>query len=153
MREISTDRQDKVPEKTCTAESRKALRNERRRRTLNYNAFPPYIKKLISEKGLTQRMVFLKADVSEHYGYKLLACERRTQQRDVILRLCYAAELTLEETQEALTRIGMPNLDAENPRDALLMTVFKDRPGSIIDVNILMRQNHHRPLRTSGSQD
>ena len=130
MQEISTEKQGNVPEKTCTTDSRKTLRNKRRRNALNYNAFPPYIKKLIREKGLTQRMVFLKADVSEHYGYKLLACERRTRQRDVILRLCYAAELTLEETQQALTIIGMPTLDVKIPRDALLMTVFKDRPGA-----------------------
>ena len=49
-------------------------------------------------------MVFLKADIPERYGYKLLSGEKHTKQRDVILRICYAAEFTLKETQRALRK-------------------------------------------------
>lgn len=115
--------------------------------------FSVYVKKIIQSKGLTQQNVFLKADIPERYGYKLLSGEKHTKQRDVILRICYAAELSLEETQRALKKYEMPELYAKIPRDALLMIIYNERPGSIIDVNALLKRNGMEPLRTSGVQE
>ena len=117
------------------------------------NAFIEYFKTLFKKKGITQQTVFLKADIPERYGYKLLSGEKRTRQRDVILRICYAAGFSLKETQRALKKYRMPELYAKVPRDALLMIVFNDRPGSIIDVNSLLKENGMEPLRTSGIQE
>jgi hypothetical protein len=105
------------------------------------------------EKGITQQIAFLKADIPERYGYKLLSGEKHTRQRDIILRICYAAEFTLKETQRALRKYGMPELYAKIPRDALLMIAFNERPGSIIDVNALLKENGMEALRTSGIQE
>lgn len=116
-------------------------------------AFVEYFKKLFKEKGLTQQTVFLKADIPERYGYKLLSGEKRTKQRDIILRICYAAEFTLKETQRALKKYRLPELYAKIPRDALLMIIFNERPGNILDVNELLSENGMPPLRTSGLQD
>ena len=116
-------------------------------------AFAEYFKSLFKEKGITQQIVFLRADIPERYGYKLLSGEKRTKQRDVILRICYAAEFTLNETQRALKKYGLPELYAKIPRDALLMIIFNDRPGSILDVNALLKENDMQPLRTSGVQE
>lgn len=116
-------------------------------------AFSEYMKKLMKEKGLTQQLVFLRADVPERYGYKLLSGEKHTRQRDVILRICYAAELTLDETQRALRKYELPTLYAKIPRDALLMVIFKDRPGGIIEINEILKSNGLNPLRTSGIQE
>ena len=93
------------------------------------------------------------ADIPERYGYKLLSEEKRTRQRDVILRLCYAAHFSLDETQKALRIYGMPELYARNQRDALLIIAFNDRPGSIIEVNAFLKENRIEPLRTTGSQE
>jgi len=117
------------------------------------NAFSEYIKDLLKEKRITQQMVFLKADIPEKYGYKLLSGEKHTRQRDIILRICYAAELTLEQTQRALRKYEMPQLYAKIPRDALLMLIFKERPGGIIEVNELLSKNGMEMLRTSGVQE
>ena len=95
----------------------------------------------------------MKADIPERYGYKLLSGEKHTKQRDVILRICYAAEFTLEETQRALRKYEMPELYAKIPRDAFLMIVFNERPGSILDVNEVLRANGLEPLRSSGIQE
>ena len=94
-----------------------------------------------------------KADIPEKYGYKLLSGEKHTRQRDIILRICYAAELTLEQTQRALRKYEMPQLYAKIPRDAFLMLIFKDRPGGIIEVNELLSKNGMEMLRTSGVQE
>ncbi len=115
--------------------------------------FADYMKKLIKEKDLFQQDIFLKADIPDRYGYKLLSEEKHTKQRDVILRLCYAAELTLDETQKALKIYGMPELYARVPRDAVLMIIFNNRPGSIIDVNAYLKKNGVDILRSSGVQD
>ena len=111
------------------------------------------MKNLLQEKKLTQQYVFLQADSPERHGYKLLSGEKRTRQRDVILRICYAAKFSLAETQRALKKYEMPELYAKVPRDALLMIAFNERPGSILDVNDLLNQKGLQPLRTSGVQD
>ena len=98
-------------------------------------------------------MVFLMADITERYGYKLLSGEKKTRQRDIILRICYAAELSLEETQEALRKYPMPELYARIPRDALLMIAFNERSGSVLDVNTLLKKHGMESLRPSGVQD
>lgn len=126
---------------------------DNRESLLEKNAFSIYIKELLLNKGLTQQIVFLKADIPERYGYKLLSGEKHTKQRDVILRICYAAELSLSETQRALRKYELPELYAKIPRDALLMIIFNERPGSIIDVNALLKEKGMEPLRTSGIQE
>ncbi len=87
------------------------------------NAFSEYIKDLLKEKKVTQQMVFLKADIPEKYGYKLLSGEKHTRQRDVILRICYAAELTLEQTQRALRKYEMPS-SMQKSREMLFLCLF-----------------------------
>ena len=117
------------------------------------NAFSTYMKDLIKKKGNLLQTVFLKADIPERYGYKLLSGEKRTKQRDIILRICYAAEFGLEETQNALKIYEMPELYAKIPRDALLMIIFNEHPGSVLEVNEIMMEKGFLPLRTSGLQD
>lgn len=116
-------------------------------------AFEIYIKKLIYEKKLQLKDVFLKADIPEKYGYKLLSGEKRTIQRDIILRICYAAEMTIDETQRALKLYHMQELYPRMERDAFLITCFSNRPGSIIEVNELLSKNKFDILRSSGVQD
>lgn len=122
-------------------------------KSLFEDAFIVYMKNIIREKKLTQQTVFLKADIPERYGYKLLSGEKRTRQRDIILRICYAAEMTLEETQRALKKYEMPVLYAKIPRDALLMIIFNEHPGNIIDINEILKAHGMDALRTSGLQN
>ena len=75
-----------------------------------------------------------------------------TKQRDVILRICYAAEFTLQETQKALRLYRMDTLYARDPRDAL-MTCFNMRQGSLSDLNDLLVRNGFEALRSSGKQE
>ena len=118
-------------------------------------AFPfgDYFKSLVGEKGLQMKDIFIWADIPERYGYKLLSGEKHTQQRDIILRLCYAAKLSPDEVQRALKLYGMSPLYARFPRDAMLMIVFRDRPGNILDVNTLLRKNKLEVLKSCGVQE
>lgn len=153
MNEKNTKELTEVLGKTHLSEFEKFCKENKESLNPEKNAFSEYIKIQLKKKNLTQQMVFLRADIPERYGYKLLSGEKHTKQRDVILRICYAAELTLEETQHALKQYEMPELYAKIPRDALLMILFNERPGSIIEVNEFLQKNGMEPLRTSGLQE
>lgn len=113
--------------------------------------FAKYLHKIISRNGLTQQEVFIQADFPERFGYKILSEEKHTKQRDFILRICYAAKMTLEETQRALILYGMAPLYPRIPRDAVLMIAFNKRCGSILEVNALLLSHNLPALKTSGS--
>lgn len=113
--------------------------------------FAKYLHQIISRNGLTQQEIFIQVDFPERFGYKLLSEEKRTKQRDYILRICYAAKMTLEETQRALTLYGMAPLYPQIPRDAVLMIAFNKRCGSILEVNALLASHKLPALKTSGS--
>ena len=114
--------------------------------------FMKYMNEKLKEKHLKKQDVFLKADISLGYGYKLLNEEKNTRQRDVILRICYAANFTVAETQSALELCQMNRLYARDPRDALIMTCFNTRPGTVLEVNEILRKNKMEVLRSSGVQ-
>ena len=132
--------------KTYCTDNKDSMRNES-------NSFYVYMKNILKKKGITQQRLFIDADMPERYGYKLLSGEKRTKQRDVILRICYAATLSLKETQRALRKYEMAELYAKVPRDALLMILFTQKPGSVIDVNGILKENGFEPLRNRGMQD
>ena len=153
MESKSTDELEKILGSTHINEVSAYLKSNEESIITNEYAFQEYISNLIKLKNLRKQDVFLAADVSEKYGYKLLSGEKHTKQRDVILRLCYAAELSLEETQKALKLYRMPELYAKIPRDAMIMIAFNERPGSIIDVNSFLKNNGMEILRSSGVQE
>lgn len=115
--------------------------------------FSNYMKSLIKKKKFLLQTVFLRADISERYGYKLLSNQKHTIQRDIILRICYASEFSLEETNRALKLYGMSPLYARIKRDAILMVAFENRPGDILDLNQFLKENNVEPLRNSGDID
>lgn len=153
MNEKNTNDLKNVLGRTHLSEFERYCRENMESMNTSTSSFSFYIKDILSKKGITQQTVFLKADIPERYGYKLLSGEKHTRQRDVILRICYSAELSLDETQRALKKYQMPELYAKIPRDALIMIIFNERPGSIIEVNAILKKNGMEPLRTSGVQE
>lgn len=153
MQEKNTQKLEELLQKTHFTDFDNYISENKKSMVMDEDAFSVYLKNILHEKKVTQQMVFLKADIPERYGYKLLSGEKRTRQRDIILRICYAADLSLSETQRALKIYGMPELYAKIPRDALLMIIFNEHPGSIIDVNRILRENGMDALRSSGIQE
>lgn len=115
--------------------------------------FKRYMDEKLKEKSLQRYDVFIAADIPDRYGYKLLSGEKRTKRRDVIIRLCYAAQFSLEELQKALRIYEMPQLYAKIKRDALIMSCFNQRPGSVLEVNSFLKKNACEPLSTVGLQE
>ena len=115
--------------------------------------FSDYFKDLLSQNKISQQKVFIDADISEKYGYKLISGEKHTNQRDTLLRLCYAGKLNVEETNRSLILHGMSPLYARNKRDALLIIAFNDRVGDILDLNEYLIKNGEKPLKNSGNTE
>ena len=100
--------------------------------------FTGYMRFKLREKGLLQQNVFLGADLSENYGYKLISGEKRTRRRDTVLRLCLAARFRPPELREALTLYGMAPLHARLPRDAVLLTAAQNGIFELGELNRLL---------------
>jgi len=113
--------------------------------------FMAYMNALIRGKGLSKQNVILAADLPEKYGYKLLDEEKHTQKRDVYLRLCYGAHLTLKEAQRALRLAGQEQLYARIRRDSALIIGFNNGLG-VDEVNEVLLQYGLEPLSPCGEQ-
>ena len=59
--------------KTHVSDFDKFYKEQKHNMDPEQNAFSEYVKGLLREKKITQQMVFLKADIPERYGYKLLS--------------------------------------------------------------------------------
>lgn len=114
--------------------------------------FMEYMNARLKERGLTKQEVILAADLPEKYGYRLLEEERHTQKRDIYLRLCYAAGLTLKEAQRALRLAGQEELYARIPRDAALIVGFEQRM-KVDAVNEMLESNGFEPLKPCGENE
>ena len=84
MKQKNTKELDDILGKTHISDFDKFCVEQKGSMDPEQNAFSEYIKDLLKEKRITQQMVFLKADIPEKYGYKLLSGEKHTRQRDII---------------------------------------------------------------------
>ena len=108
--------------------------------------FAEYMRAKFRDKGVLQQNVFLAVDISENYGYKIIAEEKHTVQRDIILRICLAAQFDLDETQKALILYGMAPLYWPLPRDIVFMAAILHKVYDIHQVNDVLIQCGQAPL-------
>ncbi len=148
-----TEELEQALQETHPAELSAYLKTNQSELAQEKNTFSCYMKEKLKEKKIKKQQVFLLADIPLRYGYKLLSEEKVTRQRDVILRICYAAGFTLQETQQALKLYSMNPLYARDARDAFLMICFNTRPGTLSDVNDLLQKNNLQTLRPAGLQE
>lgn len=153
MRKKSTEELEEILGKTSTGNIEEYLSKNEEELIAAEKPFSAYMREMIRKHGKTQQEVFLQADLPERFGYKIISEEKHTKQRDYLLRICYAAGMSLEETQRALTLYGMAPLYARIPRDAVLMIAFNQHTGSVLDVNALLASHKLPTLKTSGTLD
>lgn len=122
------------------------LERQREEMITSPHPFGDYMRQKCREKGILQQNVFLAADLSENYGYKLISGEKHTRQRDTILRLCLAARFRAEEVQEALILYGMAPLHGRFPRDAVLFVALENGMHDLCEINGLLKACGQAPL-------
>ena len=104
-------------------------------------AFTVYMREMFRLKGYSQQDVFIRADMPERYGYKIISSEKHTKQRDVVLRLCLASQFDLTETNRALKLYGMSELYSRIPRDAVIIVALNSGKWNVDEVNGLLKAN------------
>ena len=109
-------------------------------------SFSDYMRRKFREKGIQQQWVFRNADISDNYGYKLIAGEKHTSNRDVILRICICACFTVKETQEALTLYGLAPLSERKQRDIVFLVAIRSKVKDIYQINDILLQCGLEPL-------
>jgi|GEM_PF-89364 hypothetical protein len=115
--------------------------------------FQALIRRVLEEKGMTQQALFLKAQIPEKYGYKLLSGEKKTRKRDVLLRLFFAVRMSAGQVQQALKKYGLPALYARIPRDALLLLLFNKGGVTCEEADAELTRNGFPPLEAVGKGD
>ena len=114
--------------------------------TFSTRPFTDFMRQTFRKKRLPQKEIFIRADLDDRYGYKLISGEKQTQQRDIILRICLAAEFTLGEAQEALVLYGMAPLYEKVRRDTAFIVAFSNRIYDIHEVDTILRENDLQPF-------
>lgn len=112
--------------------------------------FINYMKKLIKKKGMNKRDVFYLSDIPVNYGYKLLLGEKRTKQRDIIIRICFCSKFDINELQEALRLYEMPELYTRIKRDKIIAEAFKKKLKNIDAFNEFLIKNNVEQLKSCG---
>ena len=115
--------------------------------------FVKFMKKTIKEKKVSKRDVFGMAEIPVSYGYKILLGEKRTKQRDVIIRICYVANFNVEEIQEALRLYEMPELYNKIFRDKIILEAFESSDRDINIINDKLKQNKLASLKECGEDN
>lgn len=149
----TTSRLSETLKKTRVKDAESFLREHASSFTSPEEGFTLYMRALLREKGLRQQDVFLKADISEGYGYKLISGEKRTRRRDTLLRIFFAAGFTLKEAERGLRLSEMPTLYPRFKRDAVLMIAFNSGLCDPVEVDELLIKNGLEPLCPSRSAD
>lgn len=112
-------------------------------------SFAAYMDEMLLTKGLKRQDVFQRADIPQKYGYKLLTGESHTTDRDKLLRIFFAMNLTLKEARRGLELYGMPMLYPKVKRDAILIIAFNRGYTSVDDVNRILAENGELELSRS----
>lgn len=115
--------------------------------------FTTYMRSLFIQHNTKPHTVFNRADIPLRYGYRIISGEKHTRQRDFILRICYAADFTFQETQRALQIYGLNRLYARYPRDAILIYAFEHGITEIKEINALLSSHNMKPLTELGQTE
>ena len=137
------ERQEKLYSALCSGANAQKLHKELFH--ADSASFYFLIDKYIEEHGLKRQFIIEKALLTPQYGYKLLNGQKHTKNRNVIIRLCLAMGMSLEETQAVIKAYGMPELDESNFRECILMLGIEKKK-SIYDIQEWLDNSALEPL-------
>ena len=89
---------------------------------------------LLTEKGLVKADVIAKSEVSQVYAYQIFSGVKEAPNRDKVLSLLIAMELSLDEVQNFLKLSGYPFLYAKNKRDSIIIFCIQNRK-TVVETN------------------
>ena len=149
----TTDELDLILKKTKPEDIESYIRDHKDKMIDTDKPFSAFIREKIRSAGLKQQDVFLDADIPEGYGYKLISGEKHTKIRDVILRICFASRLGIDDIQKALKLYGMAPLYSRFERDAVLIIAANTGMTDSRDICVFLTNHGMEPLRFVGTQE
>lgn len=153
MHRLHTDELEQILSGTPPEDIGRFLEDNASELILEERAFTSYMRRRFQDHGVKPQEVFDRADLPQRYGYRIISGEKHTKQRDFILRICFAANFTLQETQRALQIYGMSRLYARLPRDAVLILAMTQGITDLKKVNEMLTSHHMPPLKNSGDKE
>lgn len=98
-----------------------------------------YLVNLCNKKGISKSTLIANADIDRTYGYQILNGSKNPS-RNNIVKLCLSLQLTLDETDRALTIAKEGKLYPKVIRDTFLIFAINNKL-SVLDTNILLEEN------------
>ncbi len=137
MLEKKTEELNAILENTSPKELGAYLKDNRDYLATSDRPFYNYFSEVVDAKGIKLKDVYSFAGTSESYGGQIVRMEKRTANRDLIIRFCVAGHFTVTETNRALKLYGMSELYSKDPRDACITVAVHNRKydlGEIDDI-------------------
>ncbi len=86
-----------------------------------------YLNSLIAERGSKPSEVMKKAGLNKSYFYAIIDGTRANPSRDILIRLCFGFELSLDETQKLLKTFGAAVLYPRSRRDSIIIHAIENK--------------------------
>lgn len=102
--------------------------------------FVQYMDVLIKQKGISKKELFRRADLHGKSHYAYLTGEKHTPDRDRILRILIALEVSLEDCNRALELYGMQPLYSKCRRDMVIITFINRKMRGVDRLNEFLLQ-------------
>ena len=103
-------------------------------------SFSEEVTALCGERGLTRSEVIRRAGIERTYGHQLFNGIRKPS-RDKALQLAIGLNLSVEETQTLLKRMGFSALYPRIPRDAAILFAIRHSLGFVKTQDLLSSSN------------
>ena len=146
MQEKPTDELNSMLESTHPDQLSDFLKENSRYMADDKKGFYYYFKDVLDEKNIKLKDVYSFAGVSESYGSKIIEMEKRTRDRDLIIRLCVAGHFTWDETSRALKLYGFSPLYSKELKDACIIVALNNRIYDVYRINELLTEQGLEPL-------
>ena len=109
-----------------------------------HSNFVSFIDDYISSRGITRAYIIRQANLT-NYGYRVLDGTKHTTNRDLILRICLAMRMNLDDIQKALRLYNMRLLDDSLFREEIIIAGIVTGK-SVLDIDILLSKAGEEPL-------
>lgn len=109
-------------------------------------SLPEYFNSYLLTHHLDKKTLIKRSQLNRTYGYQILSGDRRFPSRNKILSLCFGAQMTLKETQKALTLSHNAILYARDPRDSAIILCLHNKIYNLAQVNLFLYDHKFDPI-------
>lgn len=109
-----------------------------------FSSFSEYFCSYILKNNIVESDLIHASQIQRNYAYQILNGTKKPG-RDKVLALCIAAQMSLDETQRALTLSNSGKLYPRRKRDSIIIFAI-DKKISVQQTNELMYEEDEMPL-------